>query len=103
MTALVVAIAGAIRRAELAGCQHARERIGQPSLRIDVVQLSRLNERVHESSPIGVALRKGSLERSHRARSFDCSKMESNIFDRIQQLRNNCDRLCYAIYLQCIL
>jgi hypothetical protein len=63
MTALVVAITGAIRRAELAGCQHARERVGQPSLRIDVVQLSRLNERVHESSPIGVALRSSALKR----------------------------------------
>jgi hypothetical protein len=63
MTALVAAIAGAIRRAELAGCQHARERVGQPSLRIDVVQLSRLNERVHESSPIGVALRSSALKR----------------------------------------
>jgi hypothetical protein len=34
-----------------------------PSLRIDIVQLSRLNERVHESSPLGVALRSGALKR----------------------------------------
>ena len=62
MTALVVAITGAIRRAELAGVSDSRERVGQPSLRIDVVQ-SRLNEHVHESSPIGVALRSSALKR----------------------------------------